>query len=161
MWHDTHTQIGLSDTGQLEIHDLDLDPATFTSKPEKLYGLLIVRPVVGYASFEEASQVGRHLAKGGLSMKDLIVTDAVTLPTNTLVAQVVEGQTPKAGSQEERGAGMASQYLVTSGPYKKLLVWIPALVEISAAPFVDCTVPEIRQEHRACKPTSPYGKPNM
>jgi hypothetical protein len=161
LWRDIHTQIVLSELGEVEIDDFDAN-RELNSIPEKLYGLIVVRQVVGFASFDEASQVGRHLSKGGLSMKDLgAFTDAVTLAKNTLVTEVGKSRMPESGSVEERSSGMASQYLVVSGPYKRLLVWVPTIVEITTAPLTDCTVPEIREKHSACKPTNPYGKPSM
>jgi len=168
-WRDAHTLITLSQIGGVEIDGLDAD-AKLAPEAQKLYGLIVMNPLVGFASFSDASQVGRHIAEGGLSVKDLATFEtAVTLPKDILVVEVGKVRLPESGEAEERAEGSASHFLVMSGRYKRLLVWIPVSEEIAAAvayaktggALLDCTDPEVRRKHPACRPTSPYGKPSM
>jgi len=126
VWRDVHTQTELDKDGvEVEIDDLDAD-AALAPTPEKLYGLIVVEPLVGFASFSDASQVGSDLSEGGLSVNDFsALAGAVNLPKHTLVVETVKIRAPESGSDQARASGTASRYLVVSGPYKGLLVLGP------------------------------------
>lgn len=166
-WRDTHTLITLDQIGGVEIDDVDA-AAKLTSSAQKLYGLIVMNPLVGFGSFSDASQVGRHVAKGGLSVEDLAALEgAVTLPKDTLVVEADNKvRMPESGDVQERAEGSASEFLV---PTSGLLVWIPLSEELAAeqayaksgGALLDCTNPDLRKKHRACRPTNPYGKPSM